>query len=134
MNNYRGRCKSRDKFTKTGDPKMSGNFSYHTFRMQQLQYKEYEVDLVEYESGIKQLVVGENKTPLANILGDGIVRLAIEDLCFKQYVREGKVMYGRKFYDARQVLAKNKSALRGLFSYREEVYTDGEFIHKFKNY
>lgn len=137
--NYRGKCYSTTgKKTKTGDLKMAGNFSYLTFHQQQLQSKDYYVRKVTYESGIEQLIAGE-QTPLAQVMGEQIATLALRDPHFELYMQGGKKKIGAREYDMRVTLRRNLCVSRWsfdphLFTLRVEIYTDGEVQYTFPEY
>lgn len=138
--NFRGKGQSTTKFTKAGEPKRSGNWSSQTIHHQSLQYKDYYVRLLQSESGIKILLVGDH-TPLARIMGDAIEELAINDENFSVYVQAGeyKGLGNGKSYEARRTLRKlnvRKSWYfdNRAFLYREEIYTDGDFTYNFPEY
>lgn len=138
--NFRGKGISATKFTKAGEPKRSGNWSAQTIHHQSMQYKDYYVRLLQSESGIKILLVGDH-TPLSRIMGDAIEELAINDEHFSSYVQSGeyKGLGNGKSYEARRTLRKlnvRKSWYfdNRAFLYREEIYTDGDFTYNFPEY
>ena len=142
---YRGKCTStHDKRTKSGDLKMSGNFSASTFRMQHLQSRDYKVYRRTLESGVEILVVGE-RTPLSQVFadlggyGEMVAMMAMRDPNFESYTRTGYKRIGEKYYEVCQVLRKCTYVWKGYmdaheFTYREMIYTDGDFDYKFKEY
>lgn len=137
--NFRGRCHSTTgKKTKTGDLKMSGNFSYQTFHYQSLQSKDYYVRKKVYDSGIEQLIVGE-RTPLAQVMGETIATLALKDEHFEMYIQSGIKKIGVREYEMRVTLRRNMCVSRWsfdphLFILRVEIYTDGELHFEFPEY
>ena len=139
--NLRGKGISTTKFTKSGDPKRSGNWSASTVHRQSLQYKDYDVMYKEDEDGIKHLVIGDH-TRLADIMGDGVAALAMFDKHFDTYVQSGKYegLGNGKGYEARRTLRKRQNFREWYpgeaptFRYREEIYTDGDFTYNFPEY
>lgn len=135
--NYRGRCVSTTgKRTKAGDLKMSGNFSKTTFRLQSVQYRDYPVRWITCESGIKQLVVGENQTPLALIVGEKIADLVMTDRCFDVYVQRDvfRIKDNPKEYEAVSTLRRCKHSITADFTLRLEIYAEGDFKWNFNEY
>ena len=137
--NLRGRCYStHGKLTKTGDLKRSGNFSTVTLHSQSLQYRDYPVWIrTDKETGIEILVVGE-KTPLAFLMGEQLASLAMNDQYFDYYRRAGVKKVISKEYEANMTLKKSKGSRLWLMdrwgTYREEIYTDGDFTYHFREY
>ena len=135
--NLRGKCASETKFTKSGEPKRSGNWSYQKFHQMNLQSRDYRVREVVYESGIKCLIVGDN-TPLAQLMGEIVATLAMNDEHFDSYIRKGYKTVGVKKYEAQMVLRKANCLYDYLdkykFIYREMIYTDGDFNYNFPEY
>lgn len=135
--NLRGKGVSETKFTKTGEPKRSGNWSYQKVHQMNLQSKDYRVREVTFESGIKRLIVGDN-TPLAQLMGEMVATLAMNDEYFESYTRKGYKTVGVKKYEAQMVLRKANCLYDYLdkykFIYREMIYTDGDFNYNFPEY
>ena len=127
---------STTKFCKhTGDPKHSGNFSPMTVHYNSLKCKDYRVRLCD---GI--LIVGE-KTPLSDLMPYAVVELALTDPYFDIYKERGQKTVGVKKYDACKTLRRManvrsymKISCDFLFTYREEIYTDGDFNYIFPEY
>lgn len=142
---YRGKCHSKSKMTKAGQPKMAGNFSYQTFHYESLQTKDYDVYLhQDKETGIELLVMADEKTPLANVLGgdygEMIATLALRDPNFRSYHRDGeyKGLGNGKAYEAKMILTKLRGGIywnMGRYAkLRMEIYTDGDFRFEFPEY
>ena len=139
--NYRGRCFStKGKRTKTGELKRAGNFSRATFHSQQLQFKDYYVRLRTYESGIQTLIVGDH-TPLAQIMGETVATLAMRDEHFDLYQQKGEYtrIGNKRVYEAFRMLRKNSLIVSWrldphAFTYREMIYTEGDFKYNFPEY
>lgn len=135
--NLRGKGISTTKFTKSGDPKRSGNWSAETIHYQSLQSKDYPVWVKTYENGIQVLMVGEN-TPLSYLMTEQLMSLALNDPYFDMYRREGEKTVGGKKHTACMTLRKSKGSriwLQDRFgTYREEIYTDGDFDYQFPEY
>ena len=136
--NLRGKGFSATKLTKSGDPKRTGNWSAATIHYQSLQSKDYPVFVKTYENGIQVLMVGEN-TPLSYLMGEQIASLAMSDGYFESYRRSGQKSIGAKKYDANMTLRKYKGKssmwLQNKWgTYREEIYTDGDFKYQFPEY
>ena len=134
--NLRGKCASETKFTKSGEPKRSGNWSYQKVHQMNLQSRDYRVCEVVFESGIKCLIVGDN-TPLAQLMGEIVATLAMNDEHFDSYTRKGYKTVGVKKYEAKMVLTKANclySYMNYKFLYREMIYTDGDFNYNFPEY
>lgn len=111
---------------------MSGNYSESTLHRLSLQCKDYDV---HEQDGI--LIVGDH-TPLSKLMPSAVVELALTDRYFGYYVRDGfRTVFGKK-YEAHMRLTKHhfKTCFRedGWFSYREEIYTDGDFDYNFPEY
>ena len=135
--NLRGKGVSETKFTKSGQPKRSGNWSAATIHYQSLKSKDYPVWVKEFESGIKILVVGE-KTPLPYIMGEKAMTLALGDPHFDSYRRSGEKTVGNKPHEAHMTLTKSKIKYY-IDKYRwgtlrMEIYTDGDFDFEFPEY
>lgn len=136
--NLRGRGISKTKFTKGGQPKRSGNWSALTIHAQSLQSKDYVVwERVDPETGIKILIVG-NETPLSYLMGELVMTLAMNDPHFDFYRREGIKTVGGKAHSANMTLRKAKGSPQWRMGrwgmYREEIYTDGDFVYPFPEY
>lgn len=129
---YRGRCQSATKVRKDGQPKRAGNFSAATFRSQQLQSKDYRVTMKD-----GHLVVGTH-TYLLEIMPLAVVQLAMEDQFLDTIVRKGTITRNGKEYECakRLVAFHAKYSYMGdvRFLYREEIYTNGDFIYDFPEY
>lgn len=130
--NFRGKGTSRDKLTKDGQPKHSGNWSYSTIHSQSLQHQEYHVRRINGE-----LIVGDH-TPLSKIFSPGIV-FETNNPHFSSYTERGTKTVGIKQYEARRTLWRfwaygSHMYLNYEFVYREEIYTDGDFNYNFPNY
>ena len=138
--NYRGKGVSRDKFTKDGRPKHSGNFSYQAVHVNSLQSKDYRVTMKKDKDGDPILIVG-NSTPLLAVMPAAVVELAMHDKFLETIVRSGLAEIRGKKYESRKTLTRFKVYYnfwtpeeRVLFIYREEIWTDGDFIYEFPNY
>lgn len=139
--NLRGKGISATKFTKAGEPKRSGNWSAEKVHYQSLQYKDYEVMYKEDESGIKHLVIGDH-TLLSSVMGEGVAALAMFDKHFDSYVQSGEYhgIQNGKGYEAHRSLTKRKvihawyPGEAPTFTYRETIYTDGDFTYNFPEY
>lgn len=134
--NLRGKGVSETKFTKAGEPKRSGNWSYQKVHQMNLQSKDYRVREITFESRIKCLIVGDN-TPLAQLMGETVATLAMNDEHFESYTRKGYKTVGVKKYEAKMVLTKANclySYMNYKFLYREMIYTDGDFNYNFPEY
>jgi hypothetical protein len=141
--NLRGKGISKTKFTKTGEPKRSGNWSVQTIHHQSLQSKDYPVYLKKNESGADILIAGEH-THLYDIMGGLVEHLAISDENFSQYYQEGefKGLGNGKAYQSFRSLTKNRLyGRRGWyfgpepkFTLRLGIYTDGDFDFPFPEY
>ena len=142
--NLRGKGISKTKFTKTGEPKRSGNWSVAAIHYQSLQSKDYHVRYWTLESGVQILVVGDNKTPLEDIMGKQIANLAMFDKHFEQYTQSGYKEVGTELgtrkYEVFRYLKKNRvrSSSYGKedveFTYREAIYTENDFNYTFPEY
>ena len=135
--NYRGKGSSETKFTKAGEPKRTGNWSYFTIHHQSLSCKDYRVKYKEYESGVKILVVGKNDTPLSQIMGEHVATLAMQDPNFDCYKQSGYKQFGNKQYNTFRELRKSRLHHwwdEYEFVLREGIYTDGEVKFEFKEY
>lgn len=139
--NFRGRGVSETKYTKTGEPKHAGNWSYSKIHYQNLQVKDYYVRLrTDKETGIQTLIVGDH-TPLAALMGEQVEWLAMRDKTFDQYVQtdyNSRIVPGKK-YEAYKRLYKSKLTSSWeidphAFVYREAIYTDGDFKYHFPEY
>ena len=140
---YRGKCHSKSKMTKAGQPKMAGNFSYQTFHYESLQSKDYYVYVHTDDTGIERLVMEDRTTLLADVIGEFgemIENLALLDPHFNSYHRDGefKGIGNGKGYEAHMTLRKvngdrywNQDRFAIL---RMEIYTDGDFKFNFPNY
>ena len=133
MENYRGKGVSTTKFTKTGEPKHAGNFSYSTIHRQSLQAHDYPVRLID-----NRLIVG-NSTPLDTLMGSVVELAAREDGYFEEYQQKGEKTIGTKKYEAHKRLTKCHFRYQYLyelqqFTYREMIYTDGDFDYHFPEY
>lgn len=132
--NLRGKAVSATKFTKAGEPKRSGNWSYSTVHHQSLQSRDYRV---RYENG--RLIVGDH-TPLADIMGKmgyAIEELARNDEYLKSIHREGYASIRGKKYQSSKLLTRvnlQYSIDDVRYIYREEIYTDGDFDYNFPEY
>lgn len=138
--NYRGKGVSRDKLTKDGHPKHAGNFSYQTVHVSSLQSKDYQVTLKKDADGEPILIVG-NSTPLCKVMPQEVALLALHDKFLDTIVRSGKAKIKGKEYDSRKTLRRFHWPFhawapeeRVVFIYREEIYTDGDFVYEFPNY
>ena len=130
-NDFRGRCESKDKVRKDGQPKHAGNFSYATFHAQKLQSKDYFVSMIDGE-----LIVGDH-TPLVVLLPRPVVEAAMTDRFFGSYVQDGTQMVAGKEYEAHRRLTRIKHSkyIQDIrFILRMEIYTDGEVDYKFPEY
>ena len=130
-NDFRGRCESKDKVRKDGQPKHAGNFSYTTFHAQKLQSKDYLVRMIDDE-----LIVGTH-TPLMVVLPRPIVEAAMTDRFFGSYSQDGTQMVAGKEYEAHRRLTRVKHSIYigdVRFILRMEIYTDGEVDFKFPEY
>ena len=138
--NLRGKGISKTKFTKIGEPKRSGNWSVATIHYQSLQSRDYRVRYWTLESGVQILVVGDNKTPLADIMGKQIANLAMFDKHFEQYTQSGYKEIGTRKYEVFRYLRKNRvrSIAYGKedveFTYREAIFTENDFNYTFPEY
>lgn len=129
---YRGKCQSATKVRKDGQPKRAGNFSAVTFRSQQLQSKDYRVTLKD-----GQLIVGTH-TFLLEVMPAAVVQLAMEDRFIDTIVRKGTITRNGKEYEC----VKRLTAFHARYSYmgdtrflyREEIYSNGEFVYDFPEY
>lgn len=127
---------SKTKFCKGTDiPKHSGNYSYTTVHYASVRKQTWRV----WSQG-GTLVVGQN-TPLASLMSQSIVELAMNDPYFDTYVQKGTHTHGDKQYEAYKSLHKNysfcaeKYSWRNYnFTYEETIYTDGDFEYNFPNY
>ena len=129
----RGKGVSKDKFTKDGRLKRSGNFSYSTIHYQSLQCKDYKVRLID-----KQLIVGTH-TPLSSLYPQELVNLALNDGYFERYVRNGVKTINGKQYEVESHLTRRHihydyNYINYEFTYREMIYTDGDFDYNFPEY
>lgn len=138
--NYRGKGVSRSKFTKSGEPKHSGNFSYQSVHVSSLQSRDYQVTLKKDKDGDPILIVG-NSTPLCKVMPQEVANLALHDKFLDTIVRSGLADIRGKKYESRKTLTRFKTHFRlwapeerVLFIYREEIWTDGDFIYEFPNY
>ena len=128
---FRGKCESKDKVRKDGQPKHAGNFSYASFHAQHLQSKDYLVRMIDGD-----LIVGDH-TPLMVLLPRPVVESALTDPFFGCYVQDGQQMVEGKTYEAHRRLTRIKhNVYLGdvRFVLRMEIYTDGECNYKFPEY
>lgn len=132
---YRGKCESKDKVRKDGQPKRAGNFSYEVFRDQHMQTRDYKV----WRNDDGNLIVGDH-TPLSAIYSDGIYTEAMTNPRFDEYIERGVKTVRCKKYNAERRLTKftphYKSSILFYyeFIYRETIYTDGDFTYEFPDY
>lgn len=132
--NLRGKGISQTKFTKSGYPKRSGNWSVSTIHSQSLQSRDYKVKLIN-----GRLIVGEH-TPLTRVMGKSgslIEELALQDEFLHDIIRSGYTKINGKEYESRKRLMKTHyhySMEDVRYIYREEIYTDGDFDYSFPEY
>lgn len=139
--NFRGKGCSETKFTKAGEPKHAGNWSASKIHYQSLQVRDYYVRYVtDKGNGIQKLIVGDH-TPLAELMGTQVEWLAMRDENFDTYTQSGynsKIVPGKK-YEAYRRLCKSKLISSWeinphAFTYREAIYTEGDFEYYFPEY
>ena len=129
--NYRGKGVS-NKLTKSRQPKHAGNWSAATIHKQSLQWRDYKVNRINGE-----LIVGES-TKLKDILSEQLVIAIENDPNFDCLYQKGTHTRNGKKYEARRSLRKTTIKWFNFsgheYTYREEIYTDGDFNYNFKEY
>lgn len=131
---FRGKCHSTTgKMTKSGELKHAGNFSAYTHHIQSAQSIDYRCYITETESGIRQIVVGESKTPLSMIVGEMLNSLALQDRYFETYIQKDTLKFMGEEYEARRELRRLHGSSAD-FLLRVVVYTDGKFDYTFNEY
>ena len=119
---------SKDKFTKDGRPKRSGNFSK---LLMHYTHKDYPCSL--HADGT--IIIGSH-TPGETLLLPAIIELMRTDKFFKQYRQDGKYNYQGKTYPCWRIIYKNYFTTHGAsdFTFTMGIDTKGDFNFKFPEY